>query len=176
MNRKPKCSSVSDVMSRIRSADTRPELVARHWLWSHGIRYRKNVKSLPGSPDILIPGARVAIFINGCFWHQHPGCPDASHPKSNSAFWHDKFARNIRRDDRVRTELRNLGWRTMVIWECQLKPDVVERTMSSALDLILEARAELARIRHKSPTPRVVAYDFDEPDVSSLLYAAEETI
>ena len=129
--RKPK--SVSEVMASIHSQGTGPEMSARRWLWSHGYRYRKNDTSLPGKPDIVVSASRTAIFINGCFWHLHDGCKSYSTPHTNTEFWQSKFKRNKERDARVREELRALGWRTMVIWECQLRPEDVEKTMSEAV-------------------------------------------
>lgn len=173
--REKKKKSVSEVMASIHSSDTRPEIAARHWLWTHGYRYRKNAKDLPGKPDIVITTARTAIFIHGCFWHQHEGCSSYSTPHTNTQFWQDKFARNKARDERVRVELRALGWRTMVIWECQLKPEKIEATMEAAAQLIDEARQEWQKQKSQRPTEIRAAYDTDFDDVGSLAYAAEET-
>lgn len=163
--RKPK--SVSEVMASIHSKDTGPELAARHWLWTHGYRYLKNSRSLPGKPDIVVTTARTAIFIHGCFWHQHEGCKAYSTPRTNTEFWQKKFARNKERDERVREELRQIGWRTMVIWECQLKPDVLEATMTAAARLLDQARQEWADERaadKKKPTAIARPYDVDDFD------------
>lgn len=129
-------------MASIHSQDTKPELAVRKWLWSRGYRYRKNAPSLPGKPDIVVTASRTAIFVNGCFWHQHEGCRYYSTPRTNTGFWQRKFARNKERDARVRDELRARGWRTMVIWECQLKPAAMEQTLTEAARLLDEARAE----------------------------------
>ena len=108
-------------MSRIRGKATKPELLVRHWLWSHGYRYRLNVKSVPGKPDIVLRKYRTAIFVNGCFWHGHEGCSLYSVPKSNTDFWIAKVQRNRERDQQEYKALHDAGWQVIVIWECQLK-------------------------------------------------------
>ena len=108
-------------MSRIRGKATKPELLVRHWLWSHGYRYRLNVKSVPGKPDIVLRKYRTAIFVNGCFWHGHEGCSLYSVPKSNTDFWIAKVQRNRERDQQEYKALHDAGWQVVVIWECQLK-------------------------------------------------------
>ena len=156
----------SQIMASIRSRDTRPEMTARRWLWTHGYRYRKNDSNLPGTPDIALRHQRVAIFIHGCFWHQHEGCREHNIPKSNTEFWTAKFQRNKERDQRVRQELRALGWRTMVIWECQLKPCCAEQTMQQASAFIDEAEAERHTLRSRAYT--------NAPDYDDNLAAAED--
>lgn len=116
-------------MSHIRSRDTKPELAARRWLWEHGYRYRLNVKSVPGRPDIVMRHYRTAIFINGCFWHGHEGCHSFRMPHSNTNFWEAKIARNRERDNRNYALLRDNGWQVLVVWECQLSPSRIETTM-----------------------------------------------
>ena len=163
MTRKRKPKSVSEVMASIHSQDTKPEILARRWLWVHGYRYRKNDARLPGKPDIVVTTSRTAIFINGCFWHQHEGCGNYSVPRTNTDFWKRKFERNKERDARVRNELRTLGWRTMVVWECQLKPARLDDTMATVARLLDEARQEWqslppsarqrSQIPDASPTP-----------------------
>lgn len=115
-------------MSRIRGKDTKPEWLVRRFLYAEGFRYRVNVSTLPGKPDIVLKKYRTAIFIHGCFWHNH-SCQGGRMPKSHAEFWRQKMARNEQRDVEVREKLRQLGWRTMVVWECQLKPKVRERTL-----------------------------------------------
>ena len=171
--RKPK--SVSEVMASIHSQGTGPEMSARHWLWSHGYRYRKNDTSLPGKPDIVVSASRTAIFINGCFWHQHEGCKSYSTPHTNTEFWQSKFKRNKERDARVREELRALGWRTMVIWECQLRPEEVEKTMSEAARLLDMAKEEWARSSPKARAKTSISKPYEiEDDESRYTYAAED--
>jgi len=116
-------------MSRIRGKATKPELLVRHWLWSHGYRYRLNVKSVPGKPDIVLRKYRTAIFVNGCFWHGHEGCSLYSVPKSNTDFWIAKVQRNQARDQQEYKALHDAGWQVVVIWECQLKKAVLDDTM-----------------------------------------------
>lgn len=109
-------------MSHIRSRDTRPETMVRHYLFSRGFRYRKNVRALPGTPDIVLGRYRTVIFVNGCFWHGHEGCRYFRLPKTNAGFWQQKIERNQARDARDRMELRRMGWHVIQVWECQLKP------------------------------------------------------
>ncbi len=113
----------SRLMSRIRSRDTQPELVVRRGLHRLGLRFRLHRRSLPGTPDLVLRQHRACVFVQGCFWHRHPGCRQATTPKSNLAFWHDKFARNVARDRQSQRQLAALGWRVLVVWECELKAD-----------------------------------------------------
>ena len=127
-------------MSRIRSTNTKPEELVRKYLFSKGFRYRKNVSSLPGKPDIVLPKYKTCIFVNGCFWHQHEGCKDFVWPKNNAEFWKEKLTRNATRDKIVEEELRLLGWNVLIIWECELKKDKRQSTLgaiSRYLDRIL---------------------------------------
>lgn len=116
-------------MTRIRGIATKPELLVRQWLWSHGYRYRLNVKSVPGKPDIILRKYRTAIFVNGCFWHGHEGCSKFVIPKSNTEFWVAKIERNRERDYMDYKILQEAGWNVIVIWECQLKKTVIDKTM-----------------------------------------------
>jgi DNA mismatch endonuclease (patch repair protein) len=108
-------------MSRIHSGDTKPEMQVRSFLHRHGFRFRVHVKNLPGKPDIVLPKYKTAIEVRGCFWHRHEGCKVATTPKSNVEFWQEKFERNVERDKRTEKELRQLGWRVIVVWTCELK-------------------------------------------------------
>jgi DNA mismatch endonuclease (patch repair protein) len=108
-------------MSRIRSADTRPERAVRSFLHRHGIRFRLHGSTLPGRPDIVIARSRVVVFVHGCFWHRHRACRLAAVPKTNKDFWEAKFIENRVRDRRVINELRALGWHVELVWECQVK-------------------------------------------------------
>lgn len=108
-------------MSRIKNKDTKPELQVRSWLHRHGFRFRLHVKSLPGTPDIVMPKYRTVIEVRGCYWHRHPGCKFAYTPKSNLDFWNAKFSENIKRDISTDENLKKLGWRVVVIWECEIK-------------------------------------------------------
>lgn len=116
-------------MSHIHSRDTRPELAARRELWRRGFRYRVNVRNLPGTPDIVLPKYRTAIFVNGCFWHGHKGCHSYTVPKTNTTFWQDKVARNRARDLTNAQRLESIGWSVMTVWECELGKSRLLETM-----------------------------------------------
>lgn len=118
-------------MSRIRGKATKPELLVRRWLWSHGYRYRLNVKSVPGKPDIILRKYRTAIFVNGCFWHGHVGCPKYVLPKSNTEFWISKIEKNRERDKTNYNVLKEAGWQVLVIWECELMTRQIQITMQN---------------------------------------------
>jgi DNA mismatch endonuclease (patch repair protein) len=110
----------SALMKRVRQVGTTPELAVRKALFDIGARYRVNVDSLPGRPDIANQSRRKAIFVHGCFWHSHSGCARGTIPKSNSAFWADKLRRNVERDTRKMLALHELGFQVCCIWECEL--------------------------------------------------------
>lgn len=107
------------LMSRIGGKNTTPELRVRKAAHALGLRFRLHRKELPGTPDIVFPKRRIALFVHGCFWHRHPGCRKATAPSSE--FWAKKFASNVGRDLRVASELKKLGWRVVTIWECETK-------------------------------------------------------
>jgi DNA mismatch endonuclease, patch repair protein len=108
-------------MSRIRSKDTSPEVIVRKFLFSKGLRYRKNDRRYPGCPDIVLPKYKTVVFINGCFWHCHEGCSDFVLPKSNQDYWVPKLEKNSKRDEENYTVLRNGRWNVLIVWECKLK-------------------------------------------------------
>ncbi len=110
-------------MALIRAKDSKPELIVRRLLHRIGYRYRLHERDLPGRPDIVFRSRRKAIFVHGCFWHQHPdpSCPLARRPKSRQEFWLPKFEANVARDQRVQARLVELGWEACVVWECQLR-------------------------------------------------------
>ena len=108
-------------MSRIKGKDTKIEVEVRKYLFSKGYRFRKNDKRYPGKPDIVLPKYHVAIFVHGCFWHRHEGCKDATTPKTRTEFWLEKFDENVKNDQIKQEKLRELGWKVIVIWECELK-------------------------------------------------------
>lgn len=110
-------------MSHIRSTNTKPEEIVRKYLFSKGFRYRKNVRNLPGTPDIVLPKYQTVIFINGCFWHRH-NCPRFVWPSSHQDYWKPKILRNVERDQKNEEKLRHLGWRVITVWECELKKDL----------------------------------------------------
>lgn len=109
----------SAIMRRVRGKDTAPEFAVRRMAHHLGARFRLHMKKLPGSPDLVFPRRRLALFVHGCFWHRHRGCRFAYNPKSNVEFWKGKFKNNVARDRRVRGELEGLGWNVAIIWECQ---------------------------------------------------------
>jgi DNA mismatch endonuclease, patch repair protein len=107
-------------MARIRSKNTAPEKIVRSLLHRMGYRFRLHVTSLPGKPDLVLPKYKAVIFVHGCFWHRHPGCKYAYSPKSRVEFWEKKFEQNIDAHDKAMRELGQMGWRVLVIWECEL--------------------------------------------------------
>ena len=111
----------SEIMSRIRGRDTEPEMIVRRIAHGLGYRFRLHRKDLPGSPDLVFLRHRAVIMVHGCFWHRHPGCKHASSPKTRVRFWKDKFVGNVVRDRRNEKTLSELGWRLMVIWECETR-------------------------------------------------------
>ena len=124
-------------MSHIRSTNSKPEEIVRKYLFAEGFRYRKNVKKLPGCPDIVLPKYKTVIFVNGCFWHMHD-CPRFVWPSSNQDYWRPKILRNIERDNQSRKELETLGWKVITVWECELKKNVLNETLGK---LIAELKA-----------------------------------
>lgn len=152
----------SRTMRRIRSRDTKPEMLVRRFLYAQGFRYRVNVRTLPGKPDIALRKYGVAIFVHGCFWHGHE-CQHGRMPQTNTDFWRRKIERNMSRDAEVRERLRALGWRTMVVWECQLKPKCRQQTLTEVADLLRKAFVE----RHR-PKGYALPHEAD-----GLLVAAE---
>ncbi|MCB0553016.1 MAG: very short patch repair endonuclease [Phaeodactylibacter sp.] len=122
----PKSEKTSKVMSANKDRNTKPELLLRKALWSGGIKgYRLHWKKAPGRPDIAFPGKKVAIFVNGCFWHRCPHC-DPHMPRSNTAFWEEKFKKNVSRDKKKAKLLEDEGWEVLTVWECQIKGNVEE--------------------------------------------------
>lgn len=122
-------------MSRIRGKDTKPERLLRSRLHRSGLRFRLHVAGLPGKPDIVFPRMRTAIFVHGCYWHRHPGCPRATTPKSNAQFWQKKFAETVRRDARKADALTMQGWQVITVWECEIERDCEDLTISLAAQL-----------------------------------------
>ena len=110
-------------MSQIRNKNTKPEEIVRKYLFSCGLRYRKNDKRLPGHPDIVLPKHKTVVFVNGCFWHVHEGCKYFKGPESNMDFWKNKLTENKRRDVVKIQALKELGWKVIIVWECELKRD-----------------------------------------------------
>ena len=123
-------------MSQIRGKNTKPEELVRKYLFSQGFRYRKNDPRLPGKPDIVLPKYKTVIFVNGCFWHGHEGCRYFVWPKNNVEFWKNKISGNIYRDQKNYNFLAELGWKVLIVWECELKKAVFETTMSQLVGQI----------------------------------------
>jgi DNA mismatch endonuclease, patch repair protein len=121
-------------MSRIRAKDTKPELTVRSILHRMGFRFRLNRKDLPGTPDIVFPKYRTALFVHGCYWHRHPRCNNATTPTKNADFWKQKFTENVSRDHRNQTALKEMGWIVGVIWECQIRKDPVLAVTNALID------------------------------------------
>ena len=115
-------------MSHIRSTNTKPEEKVRKYLFSKGLRYRKNVRTLPGKPDIVLKKYKTVVFVNGCFWHKHD-CGRFVMPASNTEYWEKKINGNVERDKTNTALLEEQGWRVIVIWECQLKKKVIDENL-----------------------------------------------
>lgn len=113
----------SRMMAGIRGKNTRPEMRVRRYLHATGLRFRLHDRSLPGSPDLVFPAHRVAVFVHGCFWHRHPFCKYATMPSDRREFWVNKFGKNIVRDQRNLIALCQMGWTPLVIWECETRSD-----------------------------------------------------
>lgn len=123
-------------MSHIRSSNTKPEETVRKYLFSRGLRYRKNVATLPGRPDIVLTKYKTVIFVNGCFWHQHD-CGRFVWPSSNESYWRAKIFANVDRDKRNQQLLKEQGWKVLIIWECQLKKAVIDHNLQQLYESIL---------------------------------------
>lgn len=131
----------SQIMSRIRGYDTEPELTVRSIVHRMGYRFRLHRKDLPGNPDIVLPRHRKVIFIHGCFWHGHKGCARSKRPGTNVSFWQNKLDKNIKRDKRQQRELRNLGWKYLIIWQCELnKPNRMQNKVKRFLNKQVQKR------------------------------------
>ena len=121
----------SEIMSHVTGKETKPEIIVRKYLFARGLRYRKNVKRLPGTPDIVFAKYKTAVFVNGCFWHGHKGCKYSHLPSTNFEYWEKKIADNIERDERKKRELEGLGYRVLIIWQCQLKSNTKIETLEA---------------------------------------------
>lgn len=128
-------SKRSEIMSRIKSANTKPEILVRKFLFANGLRFRINDKSLPGSPDIKLSKFKCLVFINGCFWHGH-SCRLNGIPKTNASFWNEKIKKNQHRDIINSDRLSKMGWKVIVIWECELKKAKREQILLATLNEI----------------------------------------
>ena len=147
-------------MSRIRSANTKPELVLRHALWQGGYRYRINDRKLPGKPDIVLPKYRTVIFVHGCFWHGHIGCERFVIPQTNTEFWSSKIHKNQERDQDCWRQLEAKGWNIIVVWECEITKKRLLETISHIQN---ELRSNLERENlHDKERREVRALYFEE--------------
>ena len=124
-------------MSQIRSKDTKPEMLVRKFLHANGFRYRLHTKNLPGKPDIVLPKYKAIIFVHGCFWHGHKECKYFVTPKTNTEFWLNKINGNISHGSLALRALKKEGWKVIVVWECDLKKDKIQKTLTSLVKKIL---------------------------------------
>ncbi len=123
-------------MSRIKGKDTKPEMMVRKYLFAKGFRYRLHVKGLPGKPDIVLPKYKTVIFVNGCFWHGHKGCRYFTLPKTNTEWWLNKIKDTQHRDKEKEIALNTAGWRVIIVWECELKPEQREATLHNLVSIL----------------------------------------
>lgn len=128
-----------EIMSKVRGKDTQIEIKVRHWLYQHGVRYRKNCNDIIGKPDIAIKKYKIAVFVHGCFWHGHDNCKYYRLPKSNFEYWQKKIEKNIKRDQENMVKLQSLGWNVFIVWECQIKANFGS-TMENLLNEILKIK------------------------------------
>ena len=135
------------IMSAVKGRDTGPELAVRRALHALGLRYRLHDRALPGRPDVVFKAARVAVFVHGCFWHQHT-CPRGTRPTSHSAFWRRKLAGNVARDRRALRGLRAMGWRAVLVWECQAGSGDRLAAVSRRIVLLVRARTHTRSQHH----------------------------
>ena len=142
----------SRCMAAIKGKDTKPEMIVRKYLFSRGLRFRVQVRKLPGTPDIVLPKYKTAIFVNGCFWHGHEGCKYFRLPKSNVEFWKEKIERNIERDKESMQALFDLGWKVVRVWECELRNKA-------------NREETLNKIYTSITSPDGSCYSFEETDV-----------
>jgi len=154
-------------MSKIRSKDTKPELVLRKALFARGFRYRVNEKHLPGKPDIVLPKYKTVIFLHGCFWHRHEGCKYAYTPKTNTEFWVDKITSNKERDKINTQKLTALGWNVLTVWECEIQ-HTHKRDLTPLIDRIEEAL--LAK------TPQKITLKIYEQVENEIMLVAEDIV
>lgn len=138
----------SYLMSLIRSQNTKPEIMVRKYLFNKGFRFRVNVKKLPGTPDIVLPKYRTVIFIHGCFWHGHGNCKLAKQPRHNKEYWIPKLENNKMRDQENRVQLETLGWKVLVIWECEIKKNKIQEIMEKIKEVLYASHSYERRPLH----------------------------
>lgn len=157
----------SECMSKIRSKNTKPELVLRKALFARGFRYRVNVPNLPGKPDIVLPKYQTVIFLHGCFWHRHEGCKYAYTPKTNTKFWIDKITSNAERDKVNLQKLTALGWNVITVWECEIR----HTHKHNLTPLIDRVEAEILKNQ-----PKKISLKFYEQRENEVLMVAEDIV
>ena len=163
----------SAMMARVRGRDTAPELAVRRIAHRMGLRFRLHRKDLPGRPDLVFPKHRLAVFVHGCFWHRHKDCRHASTPKTRVAFWDGKFAANVARDARQEAALTRIGWRVLVIWQCETKDEAgVERRLAASVDrgrptAERASAAPVAMVESRCSTPAPLSSELDGADTDS---------
>jgi DNA mismatch endonuclease, patch repair protein len=140
-------STRSRMMSGIRGKNTKPEMLVRKALFAAGLRYRLHRRDLPGSPDIVLPGRHIAIFVHGCFWHQHEDCRFAKLPRSRPEFWAAKLAGNVERDRKSQEALITQGWRMLSVWECATRDPVIANSLGTLLTSWIEGEHMIGEIR-----------------------------
>lgn len=140
-------------MAGIKGRDTKPEVLIRKALFAAGFRFRLHRKDLPGSPDIVLPGRRVAVFVHGCFWHAHPGCRYAKTPATRREFWEAKLAANAERDRRARDALLSSGWRVLVVWECATRSTAVRNALPELLKCWMDGSGTIGELDSSSTLP-----------------------
>lgn len=133
----------SEIMSRVKGKETTPEIIVRKYLFSRGLRYRKNVKALPGTPDIVLRKYKTVVLVNGCFWHGHKDCKPAHLPSTNLDYWEKKIADNVERDERKRQKLEKLGYKVLIVWQCQLKTKVRSDNLEKLYNDIINGRTSI---------------------------------
>jgi DNA mismatch endonuclease (patch repair protein) len=147
----------SEVMSRVRGKDTKPELRVRSYLHAAGLRYVLHDKRLPGKPDLSFPSRRVAVFVHGCFWHGHEGCKRATLPATRPEFWQAKIEGNKERDKRDRDALEALGWQVRVLWQCSITNVALSELASAIASIVLDRRAGSKTGRKRKPNHPAIA-------------------
>ena len=155
----------SKVMAKIRSKNTKPEILLRKSLYKNGIRYRINYKKIPGTPDIVLTKYKIAIFVHGCFWHGHENCKIAHIPKSNTIYWENKIHKNKERDNISTMHLLAMGWRVLVIWECEIKKKNLE-------NLVYQLQTIIAKDTHPA-FQKIKLYEQVNEDIQQV---AEDVI
>jgi DNA mismatch endonuclease (patch repair protein) len=157
----------SEIMSKIRSKNTKPEMTLRKALFASGFRYRVNDKKLPGKPDIVLSKYKTVIFVNGCFWHNHAGCRYAYTPKTNTKFWVDKIISNSQRDKINAQKLADLGWNVIIVWECEIRHKY-KKDLTPLIDRISTAL--------HAQTPRKLYMKFYEEIENEMMMVAEDIV